>query len=183
VGADFYYASGNKIGNNDEKAFTTAGAPTGRNAYNMDSVIFPGWFDDDTSTITSGLVASNNNVTSTGLGTNAGYCLNNIWALGVHADIKPLEKTLIQVGGAYMGFVEDVADKTSDGNVYEPGVNTVDSKDDTLGYSFYGRLSQGVVDGLTLKAEAGYFVADDGFTPNNKDDDAYRLAMGLFYSW
>jgi hypothetical protein len=40
-----------------------------------------------------------------------------------------------------------------------------------------------VVDGLTLKAEAGYFVADDGFTNNNKDDDAYRLAMGLFYSW
>jgi hypothetical protein len=184
VGADFYYASGNKIGNNDTKAMVTAGAPTGRNAYNMDSVIFPGWFDDDTATITApGGPGSNNNVTTTGLGTNAGYTLNNIWALGVHADIKPLEKTLIQVGGAYMGFVEDVADRTSDGNVYEEGTNTVLSKDDTLGYSFYGRLSQGVVDGLTLKAEAGYFVADDGFTPNNDDDNAYRLAMGLFYSW
>jgi hypothetical protein len=172
VGGDFYYASGNKIGNNDTKAMTTAGAPTGRNAYNMDAVIFPGWFDDDTATITSGLVASNNNVSSTGFGTNAGYTLNNIWALGVHGDIKPLEKTMIQVGGAYMAFVEKVVDNAATG-----------SEDDSLGYSFYARLSQGVVDGLTLKAEAGYFVADDGFTNNNKDDDAYRLAMGLFYSW
>jgi len=172
VGGDFYYASGNKIGNNDTKAFTTAGAPTGRNAYNMDSVIFPGWFDDDTATIAApgGPSTAGNNVTATGFGTNAGYCLNNIWALGVHGDIKPLEKTLVQVGGAYMMFVEKVVDK--------PG-----SEDDSLGYSFYARLSQGVVDGLTLKAEAGYFVADDGFTANNSDDDAYRLAMGLFYSW
>ena len=185
VGADFYYASGNKIGNNDTKAFTTAGAPSGRNTYNMDEVIFPGWFDDDSATITTGAnaPAQNNNVTSTGFGTNAGYTLNNIMAIGIHGDIKPLDKTLIQVGGAYMMFVEDVAGTTSDGNIYQPGVNTVDSKDDSLGYSFYARLSQGIVDGLTLKAAAGYFVADDGFTPNNKDDNAYRLAMGLFWSW
>jgi hypothetical protein len=176
VGGDFYYASGNKSGNDDTKAFVTAGAPTGRNAYNMDSVIFPGWFDDDTATILtpgSSTYVSNNNVSSTGLGTNAGYCLNNIWALGVHGDIKPLEKTLIQVGGAYMAFVEKVPDD----------VSKPTSEDDSLGYSFYARLSQGVVDGLTLKAEAGYFVADDGFTDNSSDDDAYRLAMGLFYSW
>jgi hypothetical protein len=185
LGADFYYASGNKIGNNDTKAFTTAGAPSGRNTYNMDEVIFPGWFDDDSATITTGAnaPAQNNNVTSTGFGTNAGYTLNNIMAIGIHGDIKPLDKTLIQVGGAYMMFVEDVAGTTSDGNIYQPGVNTVDSKDDSLGYSFYARLSQGIVDGLTLKAAAGYFVADDGFTPNNKDDNAYRLAMGLFWSW
>jgi len=183
LGADFYYVSGNKLGNNDTKAMVTAGAPTGRNAYNMDEVIFPGWFDDDTATINGGLgVANNNNVTATGLGTNAGYCLNNIMAIGVHGDIKPLEKTLIQVGGAYMMFVENVADRTSDGQL-PSATNTIDSKDDSLGYSIYARLSQGVVDGLTLKASAGYFFADDGFTPDNHDDDAYRLAMGLFYSW
>jgi hypothetical protein len=176
VGGDFYYASGDKSGNDDFKSFQTAGAPTGRNAYNMDEVIFPGWFDDDTSTINGGLNiagVTNNNISATGLGTNAGYCLNNIWALGVHGDIKPLEKTLIQVGGAYMAFVEKVPDD----------VNKPTSEDDSLGYSFYARLSQGVVDGLTLKASAGYFVADDGFTNQSSDDDAYRLAMGLFYSW
>jgi hypothetical protein len=171
VGGDIYYATGDKIGNNDTKAFVTAGAPSGRNVYNMDEVIFPGWFDDDTSTINGGLgVANANNISSTGFGTNGGYCLNNIWAIGLHGDIKPLEKTMIQVGGAYMAFVEKVVD--------EPG-----STDDSLGYSFYARLSQGVVDGLTLKASAGYFVADNGFTPTSKDDDAYRLAMGLFWSW
>jgi len=184
AGVDFYMASGNKIGNNDTKAMVTAGAPSGRNTYNMDEVIFPGWFDDDTATITTGAnaPAQNNNVTSTGFGTNAGYTLNNIIAIGLHADFKPLDKTLIQVGGAYMAFMEDVADKTSDGNVYN-GTNTIESKDDTLGTSIYLRLSQGVVDGLTLKAAAGYFFADDGFTPNNKDDNAYRLAAGLFWSW
>jgi len=177
VGGDFYYASGDKetaqglAPDGDNDAFTTAGAPTGRNAYNMDEVIFPGWFDDDTSTINTGLgVANTNNISSTGFGTNAGYCLNNIWALGLHGDIKPLEKTMIQVGAAYMAFVEKVVD--------EPG-----STDDSLGYSFYARLQQGIVDGLTLKASAGYFVADDGFTPTNNDDDAYRLAAGLFWSW
>jgi hypothetical protein len=173
VGADFYYATGDKDGKDDTDGFRTAGAPTGLNVYNMDEVIFPGWFDDDTATITSGIVASNNNVTSTGLGTNAGYCLNNIMAFGVHGDFKPLEKTFIQVGGAWMAFVEKVPDDST-----KPT-----SEDDSLGYSFYARLSQGVVDGLTLKATAGYFVADDGFSPNDNDDDAYRLALGLFWSW
>ena len=173
VGADIYYVTGNKDGKEDTDAFITAGAPAGLNVYNMDEVIFPGWFDDDTSTINGGLgVANTNNITSTGLGTNAGYCLNNIMAFGVHGDFKPLEKTFVQVGGAWMAFVEDV-DSDGDG----------DADDDSLGYSFYARLSQGVVDGLTLKATAGYFVADDGFSPNNNDDDAYRLALGLFWSW
>jgi hypothetical protein len=184
VGADVYVASGQKYDEDDTKSMVTAGAPSGRNAYNMDEVIFPGWFDDDSATIITGALSPgvNNNITSTGLGTNAGYTLTNIMAIGAHADFKPMDKTLVQVGGAYMAFMEDVASKTSNGNVYN-GTNTVDSKSDKLGYSFYARLSQGIVDGLTLKAVAGYFVADDGFAPNNKDDDAYRLAMGLFWSW
>jgi hypothetical protein len=177
AGLDLYLASGDKIGNTDTKSFQTAGAPAGRNVYNMDEVIFPGWFDDDTATITAPGGPSNagltgNNVSSTGLGTNAGYCLNNIIAVGIHGDFKPLDKTLVQVGGAYMAFMEDVVSNAANND-----------KDDTLGYSLYARLSQGIVDGLTLKAAAGYFIADDGFTPNNKDDNAYRLAAGLFWSW
>jgi len=174
VGADLYYVTGNKSGKDDTDAFVSAGAPAGRNVYNMDEVIFPGWFDDDTSTINGGLnVANANNITSTGFGTNAGYFLNNIMAFGIHGDIKPLEKTMIQVGGAYMAFIEKVPDDTT-----KPT-----SEDDSLGYSLYLRLQQGVVDGLTLKATAGYFFADDGFTDNKSDDDAYRLAAGLFWSW
>ena len=184
LGADFYYASGNKLGNSDTKAFTTAGAPAGRNAYNMDEVIFPGWFDDDTATINGGLgVANTNNVTATGFGTNAGYCLNNIWAIGAHADFKPLDKTLIQFGGAYMGFVEKVASRTSDGLPADATLSNVNETRDSLGGSFYLRGSQGIVDGLTLKASVGYFFADEGFSPHRKDDDAYRIATGLFYSW
>jgi hypothetical protein len=184
VGADFYYASGNKLGNNDTKAFQTAGAPSGRNAYNMDEVVFPGWFDDDTVTIQApGGPPNTTNVTSTGLGTNAGYCLNNIWAVGAHADFKPLDKTLIQFGGAYMRFVEKVASRTSGGQPPDATLSNVLETRDSLGGSFYLRASQGIVDGLTLKAVVGYFFADEGFSPHRKDDDPYRIAGGLFYSW
>jgi hypothetical protein len=184
VGADFYYASGDKLGNDDFKSFQTAGAPSGRNAYNMDEVVFPGWFDDDTVTIQApGGPPNTTNVTSTGLGTNAGYCLNNIWAIGAHADFKPWDKTLIQFGGAYMGFVEKVASRTSDGQAPDATLSNVLEKDNKLGGTLYLRASQGIVDGLTLKAAVGYFSADEGFTPHRKDDDAYRIAAGLFWSW
>ena len=184
VAADFYYGSGRELGETDNKEFVTAGSPSGRNAYNMDEVVFPGWFDDDTVTIQApGGPPNTTNVTSTGLGTNAGYCLNNIWAIGAHADFKPLEKTLIQFGGAYMGFVEKVASRTSDGMAPNATLSNVIEKDDTLGGSFYLRASQGIVDGLTLKAAVGYLFADEGFSPHRKDDDAYRIAGGLFWSW
>ena len=184
VGADLYYGSGRELGETDNKEFVTAGSPSGRNAYNMDEVVFPGWFDDDTVTIQApGGPPNTTNVSSTGLGTNAGYCLNNIWAVGLHADFKPLDKTLIQFGAAYMGFVEKVASRTSDGLAPDATLSNVIEKDDSLGGSFYLRASQGIVDGLTLKAAAGYFFADEGFTPHRKDDDAYRFAGGLFWSW
>jgi len=184
VAADFYYGSGRELGETDNKEFVTAGSPSGRNAYNMDEVVFPGWFDDDTVTIQApGGPSNTTNVTSTGLGTNAGYTLNNIWAIGAHADFKILDKTLIQFGGAYMGFVEKVASRTSDGMAPNATLSNVIEKDDTLGGSFYLRASQGIVDGLTLKAAVGYLFADEGFSPHRKDDDAYRIAGGLFWSW
>ena len=62
---------------------------------------------------------------------------------------------------------------------------TVDDKtdDDPYGTSVYVRLSQGITDGLKLKAAVGYFFADDGYAPNGDDDDAYRMGLGLFWSW
>ena len=45
------------------------------------------------------------------------------------------------------------------------------------------RLSQGITDGLKLKAAVGYVIADDGYAPNDNDDNAYRMGMGLFWSW
>jgi hypothetical protein len=180
LGLDFYYASGDKYDrdeNDDIEQFITPGVD-GRNTYFMDEVVFPGMFDDESSTINTfpGNGVKTNNVTSTGMTrSNATYDLNNIWAIGVHADFKPLDQTLIQVGGAYMQFVEDVVSKVND----DGSVDT----DNKLGTSLYARLTQGVVDGLQLKAAFGYLIADDGYTPEKNEDNAWKFATGLFWSW
>jgi hypothetical protein len=141
----------------------------------MDEVIFPGWFDDETSTAATlpGGGAFNNNTTSTGGFSSGGFVPNNMFAIGLHGDFKPLDQTLINVGGAYLMPVEDV-DGDGDGKFND---------DDAYGTSFYVRLSQGITDGLKLKAAVGYLLADDGFEKGDNDDDAYRMGLGLFWSW
>lgn len=177
VGLDFYYASG-PDDPNDIESFQTFGV-IGRPSYYMDDIVFPGWFDDETATVNTaagGVSNAVNNVTATGLtASNQGYTLNNIISIGAHADFKPLEKTLIQPGIAWMQFAEDVVeDVRSDGSL---------STGKDLGFSAFVRLNQGITDGLALKATFGYLFAGDGYSPSKDDDDAYKLAAGLFWSW
>jgi hypothetical protein len=143
----------------------------------MDEIVFPGMFDDESSTVNTfpnnaTLVA--NNITSTGLTrTNATYTLTNIWAVGAHVDFKPLEQTLLQAGGAWIQLVRE-----RPSNIEDPG-----ETDDAIGPSVYLRLTQGIVDGLQLKAAFGYLFADDGYSVAKDEDDAYKFATGLFWSW
>ncbi len=185
LGLDFYYASGRKIDSNgnfsdkDTKDFQTLGV-VGRPSYNMDDIVFPGWFDYETATITTasgGATGSLNNVTATGLtSTNQDYVINNIWAIGLHADFKPFEQTLIQPGLAWMRFDEKVLSQSD-------SLSNPTKKDDDLGFSLYLRASQGITDGLTLKATFNYLFAGDGYSPSKNDDDAYKVAAGVFWSW
>jgi len=177
VGADAYYSYGSN-NTDDIETYVTPGVD-GRNTYNLDEVVFPGWFDDYNATISGtfnglgGQPANPNltNLTATGLTrTNAGYVPTNIWGVGAHVDIKPLEKTLVQLGGAYLQFVREVPSSPGDTS-------------DKLGTSLYVRLSQGIVDGLELKAVFGYLFADNGYTPTSTDDNSYKFATGLFWSW
>jgi len=192
IGADAYYSSGLKYNEtgNDYKAYVTPGVD-GRNTYNMDEIVFPGWFDDYSATITGTFTGTSSinpatnftNLTATGMTrTNAGYVPTNIWAVGAHVDVKPLPKTLLQAGGAYLQFVEKVPATTTTGAAPTSNAQVL-SESDKLGTSVYLRLSQGIVDGLELKAAFGYLFAEKGFTPNSKDDDAYKFATGLFWSW
>jgi hypothetical protein len=183
VGVDFYYTSGQKI--NSEGAFhgknfedyVTPGRD-GRFTNMIDEVVFPGMFDDDSPLTVSDLPTHANatNLRGTGItATNTEYTPVNIWAIGAHVDVKPLDQTLIQVGGAYMQYVEDVIAKVNpDGSV---------KLDDKLGTSLYIRLTQGIVENLQLKAAFGYLFADDGYAPVSNDDNAYKFATGLFWSW
>jgi hypothetical protein len=192
IGVDGYYSSGIKWDEDGDEynGYLTPGVD-GRNTYNMDEIVFPGWFDDYSATISGTFTGLGNqqaatnftNLTATGMTrTNAGYVPTNIWAVGAHVDIKPFEKTLLQAGGAYLQFVEDVPSETTTG-LPPTSQAQVQNEDNVIGYSLYLRLSQGIVDGLELKAAFGYLIAEDAFTPNNNDDDAYKFATGLFWSW
>jgi hypothetical protein len=181
VGADFYYTSGDDDSTDDnDDSFHTFGGIS-RPSYNMDETLFPGWFDDETAQATTigtagatkPAVPLSNNLVSASSGTQAGFFPANMLALGAHVDLKPADMTFIQVGGAYMMPMEDV-DTNGDGST---------DGDDAYGTSIYARLQQGIVDGVQLKVVAGYLFTDDGYAPRNASDDAYRLAMGVFYNW
>jgi len=184
IGLDFYYSAGQPSGSDDIKTYVTPGLD-GRNTYNMDEVVFLGWFDDESATYSTFPAAAAagvkiNNLTSTGFTrSNQTKVLTNLWAIGAHVDFKPFEKTLLQVGGAYMQFVEDVPSRTSN----QLPTGTVEEKDNKLGTSLYIRLAQGIVDGLELKAVFGYLFADDAFSPVKNEDDAYKFATGLSWYW
>jgi hypothetical protein len=175
IGLDFYFSPGDDDPDDDDiDTYVTVGGLDGRNTYNMDEVVFLGWFDDESATYSTfpGGGSFLNNVTGTGLTrSNSNKVLTNLWAIGAHVDFKPLDQTLVQVGGAYMQFVEDVVADPDGG------------KDDKLGTSLYLRVSQGIVDGLQLKAVFGYLFADDGFSPGKNDDDAYKFAAGVQWDW
>jgi hypothetical protein len=177
LGLDFYYASGQDVDEEDTKQFETLGV-IGRPSYFMDDIVFPGWFDDETATVQTAANGGTvfNNVTATGrTASNQGYTLNNIMAIGFHANFKPFEQTLISPGIAWMKFDEDVLSQ----------IDTVNplKTDDSLGFSAYLRASQGITDGLTLKATFGYLFADDGYSRLDDEDNAYKFAAGLFWSW
>ena len=175
AGFDFYLASGDDDPTDgDIDSFQTLGG-VGRPSYNMDEAVFPGWFDDETATVTTlpTTAVAANNITSTGGFSSGGFVINNIIAIGAHADLKPLDQTMINVGLAYLLPHEDI-DADGDGDLDD---------DDPYGTSVYVRLQQGITDGLKLKATIGYLFADDGYAPTENDDNAYRMGLGLFWSW
>ena len=183
IGVDVFYSSGSND-TDDVNTYVTPGAD-GRNTYYMDEVVFLGWFDDESATYntfntTASQGAKINNLTTTGLTrTNATKLLTNLWAVGAHVDFKPLEKTLLQIGGAYMQFVKDVPSRTSN----QLPTGTVEDEDNKLGTSLYIRLAQGIVDGLELRAAFGYLFVDDAYSPVKNDDNAYKFATGLSWYW
>jgi hypothetical protein len=178
VAVDGYVASGSEIDDDDIKDFTTPGV-IGRPSYYMDDIVFPGWFDDETSNVsTIPGPGRTNNTSSTGMtASNAGYTTNNIWSVGAHVDIKPLEQTLIQPGVAYMQFMKSRVEKEA-----IPGIRPQEIGKD-VGFSAYVRLNQGITDGLALKATFGYLFAGDAYSSEDDVDDAYKFATGLFWSW
>jgi hypothetical protein len=103
--------------------------------------------------------------------TGQGKTPAGLLAIGGHLQFRPLMDTAFQLGGAYLQFVEDV---TSAGS----GV-----RDETLGTSMYLRLTHGITDSLQLKAAFDYLFPSDAARQAQGEDDKYKVAAGLFWSW
>jgi len=94
-----------------------------------------------------------------------------ILAIGGHLQFRPLMDTAFQFGGAYLQFVEDVTSSRSG------------SRDESLGTSMYLRLTHGITDSLQLKAAFDYLFPSDAARQARGEEDAYKVAAGLFWSW
>jgi hypothetical protein len=55
--------------------------------------------------------------------------------------------------------------------------------DDSVGSEIDFRLTQKVVDGLTLDVVGAYLFADDAYSTNDQDDDAYEVGARLQWSF
>lgn len=95
----------------------------------------------------------------------------SIRAIGGHVHFMPLMETALQLGGAYLQFVEDVT------------TSRLGNRDESLGTSMYLRLTQGITGSLQLKAAFDYLFPSDGTRQARGDEDAYKVAAGLFWSW
>ena len=94
-----------------------------------------------------------------------------IRAIGGHLQFRPSMDTAFQLGGAYLQFVEDAASSPSS------------ARDETLGTAMYLRLSHGITDSLQLKAAFDYLFPSDATRQARGEEDAYKVAAGLFWSW
>jgi len=95
----------------------------------------------------------------------------SIRAIGGHLQFSPSMDTAFQLGGAYLQFVEDVTPSRSS------------ARDETLGTAMYLRLTHGITDSLQLKAAFDYLFPSDATRQARGDEDTYKVAAGLFWSW
>jgi hypothetical protein len=162
VGVDLFYFGRTEQDRFGEPGFAAMPGAVGDMTLFADEVLLSGFFDGE-----SAMYRRTTGVGSTGQAKTP----TNIRALGGHLDFRPMRETVLQLGGAYLQFVEDV---TSAGG---------GSADESLGTSMYLRLTHGITDGMQLKAAFDYLYSNDVNHQTKGDEDAYKVAAGLFWSW
>lgn len=171
MGIDLFYFDRTERERAGEEGLAATPGVVNDMTFFADEVLFSGFFDSDSAVyrrITGGAKAGAAAAGSTGQTKPAA----NIRAIGGHLDFRPMTETVFQLGGAYLQFVED-ATSFRGGN-----------RDESLGTSMYLRLTHGIHDGLQLKAAFDYlFPADANNRETKGDEEAYKVAAGLFWSW
>ncbi|MBC7357330.1 MAG: hypothetical protein H5U10_02220 [Desulfacinum sp.] len=103
-------------------------------------------------------------------GYSAGDVPSNLYTVYAGVAWQALEATKLSFAYYYIGTAEDVES--------EPG-----KMDDSVGSEIDFRLTQKVVDGLTLDVVGAYLFADDAYSTNDQDDDAYEVGARLQWSF
>jgi len=169
-GLDMYYLDrGDQTRGSDVRLGAGPGV-AGDMKLSVEEILFSGFLDGESS-----LYRRSPGSTKPGLASltssSQGKTPAGIRAIGGHLEFSPLTDTAFQLGGAYLQFVEDAAFSRS-GN-----------RDESLGTSMYLRLTHGITDSLQLKAAFDYLFPSDATRQARGEEDAYKVAAGLFWSW
>jgi hypothetical protein len=170
VGLDFSYLDRGDQARGGDASFGVGPGVAGDKTLSVEEILFAGFLDGDSSLYrrpsgSAKLGAASPTSSSQGK-TPAG-----IRAIGGHLQFRPFMDTAFQFGGAYLQFVEDVTSSRSS------------ASDESLGTSMYLRLSHGITDSLQLKAAFDYLFPSDATRQARGEEDAYKVAAGLFWSW
>jgi hypothetical protein len=136
----------------------------------VDEVLLAGFFDGESAVYRRTFGGAKANATGLASASQA-RTPANIRAVGGHLDFRPMRETVFQLGAAYLQFVEDVTSARGG------------SADESLGTSMYLRLMHGITDGFQLRAAFDYLYSSDDNRQTKGDEDAYKVAAGLFWSW
>jgi hypothetical protein len=170
VGLDLYYLDRGDQARGGDVGFGPGPGVAGEMNLSVEEILFSGFLDGESSLYrrpSGGAKLAAASLPSDSQGTSPAA----IRGIGGHLQFRPLVDTAFQLGGAYLQFVEDV---TSSGG---------SARDESLGTSMYLRLTHGFTDSLQLKAAFDYLFPSDATRQARGDEDAYKVAAGLFWSW
>jgi hypothetical protein len=170
VGLDVYYLDrGDQTRGGDVGFGVRPGVASDMNL-SVEEILFSGFLDGESSLYRR--PSGSAKLGAAGLSSSSqGNTPVGIRAIGGHLQFRPSMDTALQVGGAYLQFVEDVASSRSS------------ARDESLGTSMYLRLTHGITDSLQLKAAFDYLFPSDATRQVRGDEDTYKVAAGLFWSW
>jgi hypothetical protein len=109
---------------------------------------------------------------------NRGYMAadvpSNLWMVNGGLAYQALERTKLTLNYYYIGNQDDVIS-----GFHSRRGRTFLEKDNSVGHELDFYIDQGIVDGLNLRIVGAYLIAEDAYTVNNNDDDAWEAGMVL----
>ena len=170
VGLDVYYLDRGDQTRGGDAGFGVGPGVAGDTKLSVEELLFSGFLDGESSLYRRPAASAKADAASP-TPSSQGKGPTGIRAIGGHLQFRPAMDTALQLGGAYLQFVEDVTSSRSS------------ARDETLGTSMYLRLTHGVTDSIQLKAAFDYLFPSDATRQARGEEDAYKVAAGLFWSW